>query len=512
MMERESDNKRIAKNTAYLYVRMLFTMFVGLYTSRVILQVLGVQDYGIYATIGGVVGMMTFLNSALAAGTSRFLTYELGKGNFQRLKAMFSTLLTAHILMGLLIVLLCETVGLWFIYNKLTIPPDRISAAVWCLHFSAFTCFVTVTQIPYNASIVSHEKMNVYAYVSIADALLKLAIAFAIFFAPIDRLVFYAFLFALENFAIALYYRFYCVRHYEECHFHLLFEKEIMKEVLGYSAWNLISNITVTLKNQGAVVLLNMFFSPAVVTAQTLGNKVYTMLSYFLNNFRTAANPQIVKRYAAGNLSGSQSLMLASAKYSYFLLLLFGLPLILTAKTVLWLWLGQVPDYAVPFFQLSIATGIINVFNSSLYTAIYATGKVKWNAISGALITMMVLPIAYVLFRMGCSPLSIAVVTLLIDAVLSFIQKPVMLHRIADYRWVDIFNMFLDCLKVTLIAIPLPLLCFFYRDLISQNETIQSLLLAPVAALCVAASVWTFGVEKKNREKFIRFVAKKLKR
>lgn len=489
---------------------MILTMIVGLYTSRVILQVLGIDDYGIYSAVGGVVGLMTFLNSALATGSSRFLTFELGRGNMQRLKSMFSTLLTAHIFLGVIIVILCETIGLWLVCNKLVIPDERYTPAIWCFHFSVVTCFMAVVQVPFNAIIISHEKMKVYAYTSIVDSILKLSIVYMLLVSPIDKLVFYAILLMLENIGVIVFYMYYCIHNFSATSYSVIIDKPILKEVLSYSAWNLLSNIGVTLKNQGAVVLVNMFFSPSVVTAQTLANKVSAVGDQFVTNFRTAANPQIVKRYASGDFIGSETLMLTSTKYSYYLVLFIGLPVVLVAEPLLKLWLGQVPEYSVEFLQLIMITSMINVFNSSLYTAIYATGNIRNNAISGSIIWLLVLPIAYVCFIIGCSPISIAVVTLICNVVLSLVQKPILLHTTAKYSWKGIIKLFSDCLKVTVVATPIPIIIYLYKDILIINKVLEFVLLILISVMFVSLSVWFVGLESEIRKKIIALIKARL--
>ena len=507
-----SNNERIAKNTLLLYFRMFLTMIVGLYTSRVILKVLGVDDFGIYSAVGGVVGLLTFLNAALATGSSRFLTYELGKGDNNRLKEMFSTLLSSHILLGFVIILLCETIGLWIVSNKLVIPQERFIPALASYHLSVFTCFLTVVQVPYNAIIISHEKMGVYAYASIVDSVLKLAIVYALYMSPIDILIFYAILMSIVSLCMTLFYRWYCVKNFEESKYNPKLNKTILREVVGYSSWNLLSNLAFTMKNQGAVVLVNMFFNPSVVTAQTIANNVNAMAGQFVDNFRTAANPQIVKRYASGDLQRSKSLLLSSTKYSYYLMLLIGLPIILVAEPLIYVWLGQVPEYSVQFLQVIMVTSIINVFNSSLYTAVLAKGHIKENAISGSILWLIVLPISYVLFKMGFSPIIIAYVTLVSNVLLSLVQKPIILYYIVNYEWNDFKSLFSCCYKVTVATLPIPILCYIYKDDIITNDILQFLFLVFVSTISVLISIWILGIDDVTRSKVCQYVRKRIKR
>ncbi|MFQ8805921.1 MAG: hypothetical protein ACLR8Y_13530 [Alistipes indistinctus] len=290
-----SSNKTIAKNTLFLYVRMMFTMLVALYTSRVILHVLGIDDYGIYQTVGGVVLLLSFLNGALSAGSSRFLTYELGKGDFDKLQKTFSTVLSIHIILAVLILLIAETVGVWFIYNKLVIPPERMEAAVFAYHlFYSYSNSFHITQIPYNASIISHERMSIYAYLSIIEVTLKLGVVYLLIISNWDKLKVYALLICIVQISVALFYRFYCTHHFNETKYRLNFDRSIMKQVLSYSGWNIFANMSIAITTQGAIILINMFFSPIIVTARAIADQVNMAANQFVQNFRIAVNPQIV--------------------------------------------------------------------------------------------------------------------------------------------------------------------------------------------------------------------------
>lgn len=505
-----TNNKRIAKNTVLLYFRMMLMMIISLYTSRVILQVLGVNDYGIYESVGGVVGLMTFINSALATGTSRFLTYELGTGNRDRLTKMFSTVLTAHIILGLFIILLGETAGLWFVYNKLVIPDDRMEAALVCYHISIFTCFFNVTQVPYNASIISHERMGIYAYMSILDAVLKLVIVYMLYISPIDKLISYACLYAVVSIGMTLGYRFYCKHKFEECHYHFFIDKGILKEVLGYSGWNLFANTAIALTQQGTVVLINMFFAPGVVAARAVANKVNILANQFINNFRTASNPQIVKLYAQKDYDGSKKLLLNSTKIAYYLMLVMALPIVLVAEPILRLWLGQVPPYSVPFLQVMIITSLFQVFDNSFYMPLYAKGRIRENALISPTTLFLCFPVIYMLFKMGYSPMASAWVLLIDYAILGCVVKPMLIIRIVDYKWKDIISVFIPCLKVTVIAVPIPIVCYYFKAQILSNNVLQSLFLVTTSIVCVCTSSWFFGISKDLRSKLILIAKEKL--
>lgn len=503
-----SNNRTIAKNTIFLYFRMLFSMGVGLYTSRVVLQVLGVDDYGIYQSVGGIVGMLSFINGALSVGSSRFLTYEMGTGDYDKLKRTFSSVLTAHIILGVIIVLLAETVGLWFLYNKLVIPGERMEAAVFAYHFSIVAAFFQITQIPYTASIISHEKMGIYAYMSIAEVSLKLLIVYALYVGDWDKLKLYSLLFCLVNVSIAVVYRIYCLRRFDETHYKPLWDKDIMKNVLSYSGWNLFANTAIALSSQGSILLLNMFFNPSVVTANAISNQVNMAANQFVQNFRTAANPQIVKKYAAGDYEGSKSLLLTSTKFSYFLMLIISLPVCLVAEPLLNLWLVEVPDYALVFLQFAIITSLFQVFDTSFYTALYAKGRIKENALISPSILFVAFPIMYLFFRLGMSPIVLSITMLCVYAIVGLIVKPILIIKIVDYTWNDVFSVFKPCFLVTLAALPFPIATYYYFDV---NESLwNAFIVLTISVVSVGTASWFVGLDKEMRRKVVGMVKGKI--
>ncbi len=294
MSDQSANNKRIAKNTLMLYIRMLLSMVVSLYTSRVVLEVLGVEDYGIYGVVGGVVAMFSFLNSSMAGATSRFLTFEMGRGDEQRLKDTFSSALIIHIGIALVVFILAETVGLWFLNNKLVIPDGRMHAAHWVYQLSILGMFVSVTQVPYNASIIAHEKMDVYAYIELLNVFLKLGIVYLLTIGNFDKLILYAILVLAVNVLVAVTYRFYCVRYYEESHFRCVLNREVLKPMLGFSIWEILGHFGFTFRTQGTNMVLNMFFGVIINSAVGIATTVQNVLSLFTNNVLVAIKPQII--------------------------------------------------------------------------------------------------------------------------------------------------------------------------------------------------------------------------
>ncbi len=485
---------------------MMLTMVISLYTSRVILQVLGVEDFGIYQAVGGIVGFLSFLNNALSTGSSRFITFGLGEGDSKKLKNIFSTTLTTHICLALLIVLLAETAGLWFLHNKLVIAPERLDAAEFVFHLSILTAFFSLTQVPYNACIIAHEKMGVYAYVSIVDASLKLLIVYLLNIGEVDKLKLYAFLLCLIHVGIVLYYNIYCIRHFEETKFRLFFDGKLFKEIASFSGWSLFANAAIALNNQGVLVLLNMFFSPAVVAARAISLQVNTAVNQFVTNFQTAANPQIVKRYAAKDYEGSKQLLLQTTKFSFYLMLLLSLPICLGAKQLLTIWLKTVPDYTVIFLQLVIIQSLFCIFDTSFYRALYAKGRLKENALVSPTILFVQFPFVYLMFQLGFSPVTLSWASLISYAILGLIIKPFMVVKIVDYTWNDIFSVFIPCFKVVVCSLPIPLLLYFKLD---KELLVSFILTIVVSFVSVAFSTWFVGMDKTIKKKIIEYAGTK---
>jgi len=501
-----SFNKTIAKNTLFLYFRMMLTMVISLYTSRVILQVLGVDDFGIYQAVGGIVGFLSFVNNALSTGSSRFITFGLGENNSQKLKNIFSTTLTAHICLALLIVILAETFGMWFLHNKLVIAPERMDAAEFVFHFSILTAFFSLTQVPYGACIIAHEKMGIYAYVSIIEASLKLLIVYLLTIGDLDKLKLYALLLFLIQAGIILFYRIYCIRHFAESKFRFFFDKNLFKEIACFSGWSLFSASSIALNSQGILVLLNMFFSPAVVAARAISLQVNTAANHFVTNFQIAANPQIVKRYAAKDYEGSKQLLLQTTKFSFYLMLLLSLPICLGAKQLLTIWLGIVPEYTVIFLQLVIIQSLFCVFDTSFYRALYAKGRLRENALISPTIGLIRFPIIYLLFKLGFSPVALSWASLITYALLGLVIKPILVIKIVDYTWKDIFSVFIPCLKVVVCSLPIPFLLYCY---LGDDTLVAFIMVVLVSVLSVAISTWFVGMDKTMKNKIVDMVKKK---
>ncbi len=416
---------------------MLVVMSVTIFSSRIILQGLGASDYGIYNVIGGVVSMMVFLNSALSASTSRFLMYDLGIGNVEQLKKTFSASLNLHISVAIIVFVICETAGVWFLYNKMEIPDDRMTAAFWVLQFSIVSMAINYTQVPYNAALVSHENMSIYAFVGLYEAFSKLGIAYLIFIAPIDKLIFYGILLLLNTVAIQLFYRFYTKRKYEECRFRLIKDKALYKKLLSYSVWDLFGGVAGVSQGQGVNVLLNVFFGPLVNAARGISFQIQSAVKMFINNFLTAVRPQVVKSFAEKNYSRMYGLTFKAIKFSLLIMMALVLPIIFETDFVLNLWLGNTyPKETSLFAKIILVSALFDVIEVGQNMAFHAIGRIRVGNVVCGTIMILSLPISYLLLKLGFPsyvPFIIVIITNLINEVLTLlIMKSYVFFSIKD--------------------------------------------------------------------------------
>lgn len=501
-----ANNKRIVKNTLLLYIRMLFLMLVNLYTSRVILHILGVEDYGIYNAVGGIVLLLSFLNSALSNGSSRFITLELGKKESSSLSTVFCTVLNAHLLLSLIVVLIAETVGLWFVMNKLGIMANRFDAAIFAYHFSILASVITITQVLYTATIIAHERMQIYAYASIFEVVLKLSILYLLPIVGYDRLETYAVLLFLVQLLIMSIYRIYCMRQFKETKYKFEFDRTKFKEITSFSSWSLLGNAAHALTGQGTTILLQMFFGPKLVAARAISLQVNMAANQFVNNFKLAADPQIVKLYAAGEQIESRKLTMNTAKYSFFLMLLLSLPIYVVAKPLLELWLVNVPPYTIIFLQLIVLQSLFSTLDTCFYTGLYACGKVRTNALISPLVLSLQFPIIYIAFKLGCSPVFLSYTGIAVTIILAMIVKPILLIKLAGFSGKDIESVFVPCVKVSIVAFVPSLIA---AKFLSGNYLQYALLVIIVIAF-VFLSVFYIGIEKEQRNELVSIIKKKL--
>lgn len=433
MTNNSTNSKRIAKNTLALYARMLFLMIISLYTSRVILLTLGVEDFGIYNVVGSFVALFAVVSKSLSGAASRFLNYEMGRGDQEKLKIVFSSIVTIQIVIAGIIVVLAESFGIWFINYKMIIPPDRLYAANWCFQLSIFTFCNNLITIPYNAAIIAHEHMKTFAYVSIIEGLGKLAISFLILVSPIDKLVFYAILLCLLQITIRAMYRYYCHKNFAECKYQFVYNKSYLKHILSYSGWGFIGSTAGILRNQGINILINLFFGPTVNAARAVANQVLHAVDGFVTNFMTAVRPQIVQSYAANNFDYLNQLIIKSSKFSYCLYFLLSLPVITNADFLLGLWLKQVPDHSASFVQLTLVFTLISTLTHPLSIAQAATGKIRNYQLAVGGLHLLNLPVSYICLKLGCIVESVLIVAVIISFIVVFVSI-IMLKKILPFN------------------------------------------------------------------------------
>lgn len=506
-MSQSANNKRIAKNTLLLYVRMLFGMLVSLFTSRVILQTLGVEDYGVYNVVGGVITMFTFLNSAMSSATSRYITFEIGKGNMEQLKKVFSTALQIHAAIALLIVTLGETVGLWFLMNELVIPDGRMEAAMWVYQCSIVTAVVTIMSVPYNADIIAHEKMSAFAYISVLEIILKLAIVYLLVVLPFDKLKVYAVLVLMVGLLIRYIYTRYCHKHFEESHYIHRIDKPLLKEMSSFAGWSFWGNLAAILYSQGLNMMLNIFFGPVVNAARGIATQIQSVVTQFVTNFQMALNPQITKTYASGEMDKMHSLMFRSARFSFMLLFFLSLPIMLETNYILTLWLGIVPENTVIFARIIIAISLIYTIANPCVIANQATGKVKvYQAVVGGLL-LLILPISYIVLKMGAPAYSVFIVHFCVESVAQF-ARMYMLRNMIDLPLLSyVKNIYLPIMGVVLLSVVLPMLV--YNNM--QEGIIRFLIVGMTCVLSVAMTSLFVGMTRNERSFLIDKSLKVLK-
>ena len=495
MTNTAENNKRIAKNTLLLYVRTLFIMLVTLYTSRVVLNTLGVTDYGIYNVVGGVVAMFGFINGSMSSATQRYITFALGKGDKEHLQKVFSTALQIHVLIAVLIIILGETVGFWFMYTQMQIPAERMDAAFWVLQCSIMSTAVMVISVPYNADIIAHEKMSAFAYISILEAVLKLAIVFALVLSPFDKLIFYAFLILAVQLFIRFCYNHYCHRHFSESKYHHVCEKSLFKEMTGFAGWSMFGNLASVLFGQGLNMLLNVFFGPVVNAARAVSVQVQSAIQQFVGNFQMALNPQITKTYAKGEMDEMHKLMFRSARFSFYLLFLLSLPVLFETDFILTVWLKTVPDNTVVFLRIMICISLLYTLSNPLMVANQATGKVrKYQAICGSIL-LMILPVSYVCLKLGCPAYSVFIVHFVMEFIAQAVRM-VLLRPLIDIRIRDYFrHIYLRVLSVVILSIILPFLVYENMD----DTVLRFFTVCIACVLSVGSVAYTVGLSSNER-------------
>lgn len=505
MTSYKENNKRIAKNTLMLYIRMFFILIVGLYTSRVVLGALGEEDYGIYNVVGGVVAMFTMISGALNSAVSRFITFEMGKGENAQLNKVYSTAVVIQVILSVIVVVLAEPIGLWFIDNKMTIAPERIPAARIVLHFSVLSFVVNLMSVPQMASITAHEKMSAYAYIGILDGVLRLAAALAIAYSSSDRLVLYAALMALAVFLVRFAYGLYCRRHFPECRFRMVFDKALVKEMFSFAGWNFIGVTSGVLRDHGGNILVNLFFGTSLNAARGIAVQLSGTVQNFVTNFMTAVNPQITKSYASGEREYMLSLVRKSSRMSYYLLLVIMLPVFFTTDYLLEIWLKEVPEHTASFVRLFLVLSLSESLIHSLVTAAQATGRIRnYQIVVGGLI-MLNLPVSYICLKAGAPPESTVIVAIVISQI-CLAARLILLRRMVGLSVRKFLSkVYINVIIVTVAALVLPLLlCGIVPE--GFSGFVLKVLICVASA---AMSIFIVGCSKAERSEIINLILKR---
>lgn len=508
MKDTTQNNKRIAKNTLFLYFRQILIMAVSLYTSRLVLQALGVENYGVYNVVGGMVIMFSFLNGALAKATQRYISFGIAKDDIKQQQRTFSMLLNVHLIIALILFVLCETVGIWLFYNKLVIPQECISDAFWVMQCSIFTLLISVTQVPYNASIFGHERMDVYAFISIFEALLKLSIAIILIHNFTDKLLMYGIMIMTAQFIIALIYRCYCHLNFKNCIYVLYWSRDLFKELVGFTGWNLIGNIAWTLNEQGINILINMFFGPIYNAARGVASQVSAAVTSFTTNFLGASSPQITKYYAVGDFDNCIKLCNKSTKYGFFLFMLISLPLISIIQPILSLWLVEVPPLTGTLCMLSLMYVQLRTMGGTLQEVAQATGKVRFFQITQGMVAITAMPTVFIFYKMGFQ-ITMYLYVMIGMTIVNVIVQVIAVHHI--FHEYSILLYIKEVVCPILFAFVLPCFASLYGFNVAQFNLISIIYCFGVFCLSII-SIWFLGMKKNERKWAYNLIKSKFKK
>lgn len=501
-----ANNKRIAKNTVFLYIRMLLIMIVTFYTSRIVLDVLGEEDYGIYNVVGGVVAMFGFFSSTLSATCQRYFSYELGRGNIAELVKIFKLNMSVFIVFSLIVFVFAETIGLWFVNTHLTIPHERMPAMNWVYQCAIITFIAHIATVPYKALIVAYEKMSAFAYISIIEVMLSLLAVFSLFFFGSDKLILYGVLLCINNIVITYGYYYYCKKNFKECRYSFYWDKNKAREVIAYSGWHILGSLSVMVKTQGINILLNMFFNPVVNAARALAVQIMVGVDSLGNNFFMAVKPQIYKLYASKDMKGLNDLIIRSSKMCFFLIYIIALPVILNTEDILSIWLKKVPDNTILFTKLVLINAIIDSINGPAIAAALSTAKIKkFEIITGGLMILN-LPIVYIALSWGAAP-EIAFYISIAIAILTIVIRAYILRTLVE---LSVYEYLIRmCIPLSFVGG----VCFVLSSLcsIDFSEPLVRVIVSSFISLCLTIILfYVIGLSKSERTFLRNFVLKKI--
>lgn len=498
-------NKRIAKNTLLLYFRMLLMMVVSLFTSRIVLDKLGITDYGIYNVVGGIVSMLGFLTGAMANAVQRFLSFEIGRGNKEQVNHIFNVSLMAHVGIAILMLIVMEIAGVWYLNTYMNIPIERLNAANWVLQCSIFATLFSIIQVPYNAIIIAKEQMGIYAYISILEVCLRLVIVYLLSIGNFDKLKLYSVLMMLITIGILAIYNRYCARKYEEAKFRVVRDTKTLKEITGFAGWNMLGELAWVFTGQGVNIILNLFFGPAVNAARGLAEQVNAAVSRFVNNFQVAVNPQLVKSYAVGQLEEMKRLLYSSTRFSYYLMLLLSLPLILRMDYVLHLWLIDVPEFTTDFCQLVLICTLVSTISNLLSQVARASGRIRNYQVLVSIVLFLNFPLSYLVLSFGASPLATMLVNLCVQFSLIFVRLYIVRNIVDISFFIFAKKVLFPLTKVTVVSILIPCFC----TNVFEDSFSGFVFVCIISFLCSGVSIWLLGMNANERLYFIK-VAKNI--
>lgn len=496
MSTNQDHSKRVAKNTGYLFIRMILVLVIGLYTSRLILQNLGIEDFGIYNVVGSVVVLFSFLKTALNNATYRYIAYELGAGSTSKLRKVYSMAINCHVTLSVIFFIILEIIGVWILNGYLNIPEERLSAANWAFQFSILTFCVSIIQTPLNSNIIAHEHMNFYAVVSILEVMLKLGIVYLLIISPVDKLVTYSFLVFAVSLIVFVFYYVYCKRKFNDTKYIRYWDAGILKQFTSYSGWSLTVNITDVTTTQSISIFFNMFLGVVANAALGITNQVLGQVNAFIVNFAQAVNPRIVKSYAEGNYDYFENMIYSTAKLSYLLFLFVSLPVFINIEYVLSVWLGDYPELTSTLVRITIFYFLIDALQQPLWVAAHATGRIKWHQIIVSSVKILTIPAVYMSLKLGYSA-GVAISMLVIDNLFvavarTLYMKKLIRYSIRKYLTTVIFPVFL----ITIISAPLPLVI----SKAINDDLISFFVSSLTSVIMLAILIITYGLNRQEKQ------------
>ena len=485
---------------------MLIMMIVSLYTSRVVLEALGVTDYGIYNVVGGIVSMLGFLNSSMSNAVQRFLSFEMGKGTDGRVSHIFNIALLAHSFIAIVVFVILEIVGTWYLNNHLVVPHERMEAANWVLQCTIVTTFFAIMQVPYNGIIIAKEDMGIYAYISVFEAFMRLSIVYLLLMGSFDRLKLYAVLMMAVTLVVLLINRVYCIKKYRETHFRFVRDKLLLKDMTTFALWNMIGEIAWVMTGQGVNIILNLFFGPSINAARGLAEQVNAAVMRFINNFQVALNPQITKSYSSGDIEDMKKLLYMGTKISYFVLFFLAFPIIIEMDFILGLWLHDIPPHTTLFCQLILVSSLTACVSNLLAQVARAYGKIRKYQMIVSLFLMLNFPLSYIILLLGATAEMTVTINILIQGLLLFVRllliRPMIALSIRQFVVKAVFPIII----VTGLSVVLPLTLKYYVN----TSVTNSLITIVLALISSTISILYFGMNKSERMKMKVLIIKRV--